>query len=149
MRRTSTGSILVAIAAGVLFALGLGLSGMISQAKVLGFLDLAGVWDPSLTFVMIGAIGTHWLGLKLIGKRPRPVFEEGFSHPLNQPINASLLVGAALFGIGWGLGGFCPGPVLVSAASGAKSPLVFIAFMLAGMLLQHALFKKRVTNTDA
>jgi uncharacterized protein len=149
MRKTSTGSILVATAAGVLFALGLGLSGMISQAKVLGFLDLAGVWDPSLAFVMIGAIGTHWLGLKLLGKRPRPLFEEGFTHPAKKPIDASLLVGAALFGIGWGLGGFCPGPVLVSAASGATSPLVFIACMLAGMLLQHTLFKKRVTSADA
>jgi uncharacterized protein len=149
MRKIRTGSLLVALAAGVMFALGLGLSGMVSQAKVLGFLDLAGVWDPSLAFVMIGAIGVHWLGLKLVRARTRPLFEESFSSPTKTPIDASLLLGAALFGIGWGLGGFCPGPVLVSAATGAASPLTFIACMLAGMLLQHSVFKKRVASTDS
>ncbi len=128
---------LVALTAGVLFAAGLVVSGMAQPSKVIGFLDVSGAWDPSLAFVMAGAIGVHALAYRWIRRRAKPLFAAELAVPASQGIDARLLAGAALFGIGWGLGGFCPGPALVSLMSGAPKAVVFVAAMLAGMYVHR------------
>lgn len=131
----------VAFFAGLLFAAGLGLSGMTSPAKVLGFLDVTGDWDPSLAFVMGGAIAVHLTVTQLLEKRGRPLFAASFHLPRRSDIDAKLVAGATLFGLGWGLAGYCPGPAIVSAASGQRDALVFVAAMTLGMIVQHATSK--------
>lgn len=128
----------VAVVAGALFGAGLLLAGMTDPARVLGFLDVTGAWDPSLAFVMVGAIGVHAIGYRLVTRRHRPLLDAGFHVPPPCAIDGKLVGGAAIFGVGWGLAGFCPGPALVAAASGASSALVFVAAMAVGMLAQHA-----------
>ena len=125
--------------AGLLFALGLGISGMTDANKVIGFLNVAGQWDPSLAFVMVGAIGVHLATYRIIVNRPSPLFGDLFLIPTITDINPRLVAGAGLFGIGWGLGGFCPGPAVVSSASLGQAALVFTATMLAGMATFHVL----------
>lgn len=120
---------------GVLFALGLGISGMTQPEKIIAFLDVTGDWDPSLLFVMGGAVGVNMLFYRLSLRRPAPLLEESFVIPSRRRINTRLIAGAALFGVGWGLSGYCPGPVLVSSVTGWVSVLSFIAAMLLGMLL--------------
>ena len=120
---------------GLLFGLGLILSGMTDPGKVLGFLDLAGLWDPSLAFVMGGAIAVGALAFAVAKKRTRS-FLGGVMHaPTARDIDKRLVLGSLLFGVGWGLAGFCPGPAIVSAAAGQPKAMVFIAAMLAGMWL--------------
>ncbi len=120
---------------GVLFALGLGVAGMTQPTKVIAFLDILGDWDPSLAFVMGGAVGVNLLLYRLTLRRRRPLLEEAFVIPSRRAINARLLGGAALFGVGWGLSGYCPGPALVASVSGAAPVLAFVAAMVAGMLV--------------
>lgn len=127
----------VSFVSGLVFAVGLALSGMTQPAKVLGFLDVSGTWDPSLAFVMMGAIGVHALCYRFIRRRPAPIFAPEFALPTSQRVDAPLLLGAALFGVGWGLGGFCPGPALTSLVTGAPKVLVFVGAMLAGMYLHR------------
>jgi len=124
---------------GLVFALGLGVSGMTDANKVIGFLNLAGDWDPSLAFVMVGAIGVHLLLYRLILKRKSPIFGDCFHVPTRRDINPKLVGGSALFGMGWGLGGFCPGPGLVSLMGYGSAPAVFVVFMLGGMLVHKLL----------
>ena len=131
-------SILAALAAGLLFGIGLGISGMTQADKVIGFLDLSDAWDPSLALVMGGAIGVHLLLYRLILRRPAPFFAETFGIPTRRGLNGRLIGGSALFGVGWALGGYCPGPGLVSATSGAANALVFVVTMTAGMRLFRA-----------
>ena len=132
-RRCHVMSIVLAIASGALFGVGLLVSGMTLPDKVRGFLD-ATAWDPSLAFVMGGALVTYMLLYRMIVKRRRdPWFESMFHLPTRQDIDLPLVTGAALFGVGWGLAGACPGPGLVAAASGQVGALVFVAAMLAGM----------------
>ena len=126
---------------GVVFALGLGISGMTDADKVLGFLNLAGDWDPALAFVMVGAIGVHLILYRLIVRRPSPLFGDRFHLPTRRDISPRLLTGAALFGVGWGMGGFCPGPGLVSLAGLGTSAVVFVACMLAGMVLHRVVHR--------
>ena len=120
---------------GLLFALGLGIAGMTQPEKVINFLDITGNWDPSLMFVMIGAIGINMIIYRLTRQRPCPVYSEQFTHPRQRKINIRLIAGAAIFGAGWGLAGYCPGPALVSTASGTLPIAVFIIAMLTGMVL--------------
>ncbi len=127
---------LVAFGAGGLFGAGLLVAGMTRPSKVLGFLDLAGAWDPSLAFVMLGAIAVFAIGFRLIAGRGAPLMAERFDLPARREIDRRLIAGAALFGVGWGLAGFCPGPALVTAGSGSVTALIFVAAMTAGMLLQ-------------
>jgi uncharacterized protein len=136
-------SSLSAFLSGLLFALGLGLSGMTNPANVLGFLDIAGDWDFRLAFVMGGAIAVHAALRPLIHKRERPLFAEKFPSFSASQVDPKLLVGAALFGVGWGLGGYCPGPALTSLASGATQLLVFVPAMFAGMYLAQVLQARR------
>lgn len=128
-------SSIAAFASGLVFALGLGLSGMTQPAKVTAFLDIAGKWNPSLAFVMVGAILVHAVLYRLIRHRQTPLFASTFTIPTRTDIDARLVGGAALFGIGWGLGGFCPGPAITSLASGNIPVLIFVIAMLAGMYL--------------
>lgn len=126
---------LSALVVGLLFGLGLMLAGMTDPGKVIGFLDLAGNWDPSLAFVMGGAIAVG-LGAFALARRRTVAFLGGAMHlPTARDIDKRLLLGSLLFGIGWGLGGFCPGPALVSLATGNAKAIVFVVAMLAGMAL--------------
>ena len=130
---------LSAFLSGLIFALGLGLSGMTDPANVLGFLDIAGGWDFRLAFVMGGAIAVHAALRPLIYKRERPLFAPKFPAFSVSQVDRKLLVGAGLFGVGWGLGGYCPGPALTSLATGATQLLVFVPAMFAGMYLAQVL----------
>lgn len=121
--------------AGVLFAVGLGLAGMTQPTKVVGFLDVAGDWDPSLGFVMVGGILTHMALYRFIVRRPSPLMAGAFQIPSRRDITGRLIVGSAMFGVGWAMAGFCPGPGLVSAGAGASSALLFLGSMVGGMLL--------------
>ncbi|MCJ2141330.1 YeeE/YedE family protein [Methylobacterium sp. E-066] len=131
--------ILAALAAGLTFGLGLALSGMLNPARVRGFLDVAGAWDPSLVFVLGGAVTVSGLGFLLSRRLPGPVLETRFDLPTRRRIDAPLILGAALFGIGWGLSGFCPGPAVAALSTGAVPVLVFVVAMLIGMALHGLL----------
>ena len=124
---------LVAFAAGLVFGAGLILSGMTDPGKVIGFLDVAGHWDPSLGLVMAGAILVGFFAFRSAGRRGRSFLGGALHLPNRRDIDARLLGGSVVFGIGWGLAGFCPGPALVSFASGVDQAAVFVAAMLAGM----------------
>jgi uncharacterized membrane protein YedE/YeeE len=126
--------LLTAFLVGLLFGIGLLLSGMTDPGKVQGFLDLFGLWDPSLAFVMGGAILVGVVAFRFAGQRTRNLLGGGMHLPTEAGIDARLVVGGLLFGIGWGLAGFCPGPGIVSAASGQGLGLVFVGAMLLGML---------------
>lgn len=128
-------TILMAALAGLVFGLGLLVSGMADPQKVLGFLDLAGAWDPSLALVMGGAIALGLPGFALARRRSRSMLGEPMQLAARQAVDAPLLIGSALFGIGWGLAGYCPGPALVGTAAGLGSAAIFSTSMLVGMLL--------------
>jgi uncharacterized membrane protein YedE/YeeE len=126
---------LVALVSGLLFGIGLALSGMTRPQKVLDFLDFSGSWDPSLALVMGGALLVSALGVRLERRRRAPLLAARFPRPPSLGVDRRLLLGASLFGIGWGLVGLCPGPALANLAQPAPSTLVFVASMLAGMAL--------------
>lgn len=125
--------LLSAYLGGLIFAIGLGVSGMTDANKVIAFLNLAGEWDPSLAFVMLGAIGVHFILSYFILRKKSPLLAQKFYIPTRQDITPQLIVGSALFGTGWGLSGFCPGPGLVSMIESGYPALVFVIFMLLGM----------------
>jgi uncharacterized membrane protein YedE/YeeE len=127
---------MVAFAIGLLFGVGLLLSGMTDPGKVTGFLDVLGAWDPSLAFVMGGAILVGLLGFAVAKRRTEAILGGGLHLPAPGDIDRRLVVGSLVFGVGWGLAGFCPGPALVAAASGYAGAIVFVLSMLAGMGLQ-------------
>ncbi|KRE85911.1 hypothetical protein ASG75_10185 [Rhodanobacter sp. Soil772] len=125
----------IAFASGLLFGLGLSLGGMTQPAVVLGFLDIFGAWDPRLVFVMAGAVLTTAIGYRRVLRRSRPLLAERFQWPTSRRIDTRLVGGAALFGIGWGIAGYCPGPALASLGAGAPALLVLVACMIAGWWL--------------
>jgi uncharacterized membrane protein YedE/YeeE len=125
--------ILMALIAGLLFGFGLILSGMTNPAKVIGFLDLAGHWDPSLAFVMAGAIAVSFLPFRVARNRSLTLLGGPIRLPTTAGIDRRLVLGSVAFGIGWGLAGYCPGPALASLLSGGAKPLLFVMSMLAGM----------------
>lgn len=128
---------------GLLFGLGLILSGMTDPGKVLGFLDLFGAWDPSLAFVMMGAIAVGFFAFAIAKKRTTTMLGGALHLPKASHIDKRLVIGSIVFGIGWGLAGFCPGPALVSMASGQIQALWFVAAMVVGMVAFAALERKR------
>jgi uncharacterized membrane protein YedE/YeeE len=124
---------------GLIFGLGLVLSGMSDPAKVLNFLDLAGIgsqsWDPSLALVMAGAVAVTFVGYQWVLKRPGPLFGEKFHLPTSRELDVRIVAGPAIFGVGWGLAGFCPGPALTALGFGTRAAVIFVIAMIAGMLL--------------
>ncbi|AMP38617.1 DUF6691 family protein [Ralstonia syzygii subsp. celebesensis] len=136
-------AVFIAWAAGLLFGAGLMVSGMASPAKVLGFLDLAGHWDPSLAFVMAGAILVGAIAFFIARRRRRSVLGLPVQLPAGAEVTARLVLGSAAFGIGWGLAGFCPGPALVALGAGAPKAWGFVAAMLAGMAVFGAMERRR------
>lgn len=133
---------LSALLSGLVFGLGLIVSGMANPAKVLGFLDLAGAWDPSLALVMAGAILVGFFAFLIAKKRTRSYLGAEMKLPTASAIDSRLLTGSALFGAGWGIAGFCPGPGLVALGMGEAKALVFVAAMLVGMVV-FSWFEKR------
>lgn len=128
----------VVFAAGSLFGVGLLLSGMTRPAVVQGFLDVTGAWNPTLALVMGAAVAVHFVLYRLIRRRRSPVFDDLFHIPSRRDIDSRLVLGAAIFGVGWGMAGFCPGPGLLAAVGGLPGAALFAAAMTCGMLLQHA-----------
>jgi uncharacterized membrane protein YedE/YeeE len=139
-------SLLVALASGLLFGLGLTVSAMIDPAKVLNFLDIAGNWDPSLAFVMLAAIPVAAIGFAIASRRGKPLIDTFFRGPKATVIDRRLVLGSILFGVGWGLVGYCPGPALAALGFGNPATWLFVAAMLAGMAsyeLIQSLFSRR------
>jgi len=128
--------ILLALVSGILFGLGLSLSQMVNPEKVLGFLDITGNWDPSLAFVMIGALAVAFISFRWVLKRPAPLLDDSFHVSKRREIDKPLLLGAALFGIGWGMSGYCPGPALASLGLGTREALVMVIAIYAGFFSQ-------------
>ena len=133
----STKRTLVAFAVGLVFGVGLIVGGMTQPAKVIGFLNFTGDWDPSLAFVMGGAVAVFMPLFRLVQRRNAPVCDTRFGIPKRTDVDAPLLVGSALFGIGWGLGGLCPGPALAGAGAMVPNALVFTVAMLAGFAIER------------
>jgi uncharacterized membrane protein YedE/YeeE len=128
-----------ALGSGALFAVGLVVSGMTRPEKVVGFLDVGGAWDPSLAFVMAGAIAVHAVVYRWVRGKGAPRFASKFHLPARRGLDFKLVLGAALFGMGWGVGGYCPGPGIVSLASGSAGSVTFVVAMLLGMVVTEKL----------
>jgi uncharacterized membrane protein YedE/YeeE len=140
MPTRSAATNIVAVGSGLLFGFGLALAQMTDPRKVLGFLDIAGPWDPSLAFVLGGAVGLSLVAFRYILRRPRPVFGERFHIPGNRPwLEPRLLLGATLFGVGWGISGYCPGPALAQLAAPNVETWAFLPALIAGSVIARAL----------
>ena len=135
--------VVLQFAIGLIFGIGLVVSGMSDPAKVLNFLDIAalpaGIWDPSLAFVLAGAIPVTFVGYRFVFGRPRPLFDEKFHLPAATDLDARIVAGPAIFGVGWGLAGLCPGPAFTALGFGSGASVVFAAAMMAGMFAARAL----------
>lgn len=127
---------------GFIFAIGLGVSGMTQPQKVVGFLDFFGNWDPSLIFVMIGAILVHFFTYKIIRKKKTPWFSNKWHVPDRKDLTPALVFGGLIFGFGWGLAGYCPGPAITSLASFESRPFIFVGSMILGMILFKSVDRK-------
>jgi uncharacterized membrane protein YedE/YeeE len=132
---------IITLLAGLIFGLGLIISGMTNPAKVIGFLDIAGLWDPSLMFVMLGGIAVAFVGFKFVQNKSQTIFDDAIHLPGTTHISKELVIGSLLFGAGWGLAGFCPGPALVAMGAGYKEAFIFVMAMMVGMYIHDHLFK--------
>jgi len=133
---------IVALLAGVIFGLGLAISQMMDPNKVLNFLDITGNWDPSLAFVMMGALGVGMLSFRFILKRPAPFFDDAFHVSLKSNIDKPLVIGSATFGIGWGMTGYCPGPAFASLGLFSLEPVIMVIAIYAGFFSHRFFIKK-------
>jgi hypothetical protein len=124
--------IVFTLGAGFVFGTGLWVSGMANPRKVLGFLDVTGAWDPSLMLVMGGALAVVLLGYRTVLKRPEPMFDKRFYIPARKDVDLSLIAGSALFGLGWGIAGYCPGPALTALSTLSNESILFVLAMIAG-----------------
>jgi len=131
----------IALLSGIIFGIGLSLSQMVNPDKVINFLDIFGQWDPSLAFVMIGALFVTFISFRLVLKRPEPILEESFHLSKRKDIDRGLLTGAAIFGIGWGISGFCPGPAIAGLGMGNIEAAVMVVSIYAGFFFQKWLSK--------
>lgn len=131
--------ILFGFMSGLIFGLGISISGMANPAKVLNFFDVTGTWDPSLAFVMGGALVVTFIGYRLILAKPEPVLDTRFHISTNRKIDAKLIAGSAIFGIGWGIAGFCPGGALPALGTGSVEVALFVGALLVGMFVAKAL----------
>lgn len=132
---------------GIVFGTGIALSGMANPAKVINFFDIAGSWDPSLAFVMGGAVITTFIGYRLVLRRPAPVFEPSFDIPQNRKVDMRLLSGAGIFGIGWGIAGFCPGGALPALGTLHPQVILFVAALIVGMFLVRFVLARVAART--
>ncbi len=132
-----------ALLSGIVFGFGLSLSGMLNPVRVQGFLNVFGNWDPSLAFVLGGAVAIAFVGVQVMKKMRHPAFDDSFHVPTNRKIDAPLVIGSALFGLGWGIGGFCPGPAVASLSVGIPQTILFVAAMLIGMTLYDRVWSRR------
>jgi uncharacterized membrane protein YedE/YeeE len=137
--------VLAALLSGAIFSLGLAVSGMMNPAKVIGFLDVTGDWDPTLAFVMGSALLVAVPAFRVIPRRQRPVLDDGFVLPRKSAVDGRLVGGATLFGVGWGMVGFCPGPAVAVLATGLTPVFVFVAAMVSGMAIHKRLFEERTS----
>ncbi|MFT2212719.1 DUF6691 family protein [Rhizobium giardinii] len=135
MTKPAGSRMIAALVSGLVFGLGLSLSGMLDPARVRGFLDITGAWDPSLAFVLGGAVAVAALGTLLAKRMAAPMLDDRFHLPEGRLIDSRLIVGSAIFGIGWGIGGLCPGPALASLSLGLPATVWFVVAMLAGMIV--------------
>ena len=133
--------VILALLTGMIFGTGILLGGMANPAKVLHFFDIVGIWDPSLAFVMAGALAVAFIGYRFVLRRPRPLFDIEFHLPPKRGIDASLVGGSILFGIGWGVAGFCPGGAIPALGLLREEPLIFVAAMSAGILIARQVRK--------
>jgi hypothetical protein len=133
---------MITFSAGLIFGLGLIISGMTNPSKVIGFLDLAGKWDPSLAFVMLGAIAVAFFAFRRAEAKALTVFDEPMHLPAKTHITKELVIGSMLFGAGWALAGFCPGPAIVALGAGYQQALIFVIAMLLGMAAHEYLYEK-------
>jgi uncharacterized membrane protein YedE/YeeE len=140
---------LLPLAYGLLFAIGLALSGMAQPEKVIGFLDVLGEWDPSLAFVMLGAVGVYGFTHRRLARRRRPLLAARFSLPTRTRIDGRLIAGATVFGVGWGLSGFCPAPALTALGAGTSPAWWFAPAMVAGMLVHDRVWRRSGPGGDA
>ena len=140
--------LIVALGSGVIFGVGLTLSQMIDPIKVLNFFDVFGNWDPSLAFVMMGALAVTFIAFRFILNRSAPILESKFRLPTRTDIDKKLILGAVLFGVGWGLSGYCPGPAVANLGSGFLSPVIFFSALLAGFLLHKLLFESSSATAE-
>lgn len=142
--------LLITYLIGLVFGLGIVISGMANPAKVLNFFDLAGHWDPSLAFVLGGAVVTAFIGYRVVFKRPAPMFENVFSLPTSTELDWKLIAGSGVFGIGWGIAGFCPGAALPVLGTGNSTVFLFVGSLIVGMVLarrlEHMLGRRASTN---
>ncbi|MEQ1739921.1 MAG: YeeE/YedE family protein [Methyloglobulus sp.] len=134
--------ILASLISGILFGVGLSLSQMINPDKVLNFLDIAGAWDPSLIFVMLGALEVTFISFKVILKRPSPVFDHKFYLATKKEIDKPLIIGATVFGIGWGLTGYCPGPAVAGLGFGNPEAVIMVIAIYLGFVVHRYLFER-------
>lgn len=134
---------IITLLAGLIFGLGLIISGMTNPAKVIGFLDISGLWDPSLMFVMFGGIAIAFIGFKFAKNEGQTVFNDVIHLPGRTHISKELVIGSLLFGAGWALAGFCPGPALVALGAGYKEALIFVIAMIVGMYIHDHLLSAR------
>lgn len=141
--------LLSAFAIGLIFGLGIAVSGMINPAKVLNFFDLDGTWDPSLAFVMAGALAVAIPGYRLVLGRPTPTFEPGFQLPDTRLIDRRLVLGSATFGLGWGIAGFCPGGALPALGTGDPAVFLFLAALIGGLLIARVLQARALNRKPA
>lgn len=139
---------LIAGSCGTVFGAGLALSGMTNPAKVLAFLDFFGPWDPTLAFVMGGALAVSAVGFAVARRSPRPWIGDHFALPTRRDLDRDLILGATLFGVGWGLVGLCPGPALANLWRGSSEILLFVAAMIAGTLVHRLAASRRAAATS-
>lgn len=132
---------IITLLAGLIFGLGLIISGMTNPEKVIGFLDVTGQWDPSLMFVMLGGIAVAYVGFQFVRDKSQTIFDDAIHLPGKTHISKELIIGSLMFGAGWGLAGFCPGPALVVMGAGYKEAFIFVMAMIVGMTIHNHFFK--------
>ncbi|MGB3294368.1 MAG: DUF6691 family protein [Phormidesmis sp.] len=138
----------LALVAGTIFGIGLGLSQMTDRQRVLGFLDLAGIWDPTLLFVLAAAVAFTVIAFRFVLRRPTPVLDKKFYVPDSNAIDSRLVLGSAIFGVGWGISGYCPGPGIAALAIGSWNPVLFVVALVTGMFAFNR-YEKRAPSTQS